>query len=213
MKRFLQILVLLLLFAAQLAIPIMQAIRGEAILHQGAAFRLALQPVDPYDVLRGRYLALNFPESHITHTLPTGTKGNDILYAVLGNDANGIAHITRLSRTPEDNAFTYQIPADITNMKDFYIEIPLTRFYLPEEDAIAIDAVLNNQLTNESATQVTASLDVRVKDGQIVAESLWLDGRPYRDWLNDYVARHSHDEAQSKTQADTTPAESTKQKP
>ena len=35
--------------------------------------------------------------------------------------------------------------------------------------------------------QIAASLGVRVKNGAIVAESLWLDGRPYREWLLEHT--------------------------
>jgi len=52
MKRFALLLVLLLLFALQWALPLMQVLRGEAMLREGTALRLALQPVDPYSILR-----------------------------------------------------------------------------------------------------------------------------------------------------------------
>ena len=66
------------------------------------------------------------------------------------------------------------------------IDIPLTRFYLPEDDAVLIDEKLRWRGDGERP-QIAASLGVRVKNGAIVAESLWLDGRPYREWLLEHT--------------------------
>ena len=203
MKRLALLLLLLPLFALQWTVPVIQVLRGEAILRDGVSLRLALQPVDPYDVMRGRYLALSFPESNREHNLPDGMNAGDTLYVVLGADPDGIAHITRLSREPQESAFAWKIPASAKPGEKIRINIPLTRFYLPEEDAIAIDNTLRWRDDGERAQvaptsskddtprqrdegerpQVVASLGVRIKDGTIVAESLWLNGQPYRDWL------------------------------
>ena len=185
MKR-VTLLLLLLLFALQWTVPIAQILRGEALLRDGVSLRLALQPVDPYDVMRGRYLALSFSESTREHNLPDGMAAGDTLYAVLGADPDGLAHITRLSREPQDSAFAWKIPANAKAGEKIRIDIPLTRFYLPEDDAVAIDDTLRWRSDGERP-QVAASLGVRVKDGVIVAESLWLDGEPYRDWLQKHA--------------------------
>ena len=78
MKR-VTLLLLLLLFALQWTVPIAQILRGEALLRDGVSLRLALQPVDPYDVMRGRYLALSFSESTREHNLPDGMAAGDTL--------------------------------------------------------------------------------------------------------------------------------------
>ena len=190
MKRLALLLLLLPLFALQWAVPISQIMRGETILRDGTALRLALQPVDPYDVMRGRYLALSFPESAREHNLPEGLGAGDTLYAVLGADPTGLAHITRLSREPQESAFAWKIPANTQPGEKVRIDIPLTRFYLPEDDATSIDDALRWR-GDGSRPQVAASLGVRVKDGTIVAESLWLDGQPYRDWLRAHATEEA----------------------
>ena len=132
--------------------------------------------------MRGRYLALSFPESAREHNLPEGMHAGDTLYAVLGADPTGLAHITRLSREPQESAFAWKIPANTQPGEKVRIDIPLTRFYLPEDDAIRIDDALRWRGDGER-TAVAASISVRIKDGTIVAENLWLDGQPYREWL------------------------------
>ena len=189
MKNRLVLLLLPLVFALQWAVPLMQVVRGEGILREGVALRLELQPVDPLDVLRGRYLALAFPEEEKEHTLPPGVQGGDTIYVVLEAGKDGLAHITRLSRSVQDGAFAYIIPDGYKAGDTIRINIPLTRYYLPEEDAVKIDELF--RFRNNESPHSNASLGVRIKDGQIVAESLWLDGQPYRDWLRNYQSTQS----------------------
>jgi hypothetical protein len=189
MKNRLALLLLPLVFALQWAVPLMQVVRGEGILREGVALRLELQPVDPLDVLRGRYLALAFPEEEKEHTLPPGVQGGDTIYVVLEAGKDGLAHITRLSRSVQDGAFAYIIPDGYKAGDTIRINIPLTRYYLPEEDAVKIDELF--RFRNNESPHSNASLGVRIKDGQIVAESLWLDGQPYRDWLRNYQSTQS----------------------
>lgn len=189
MKNRLVLLLLPLVFALQWAVPLIQVVRGEGILREGVALRLELQPVDPLDVLRGRYLALAFPEEEKEHTLPPGVQGGDTIYVVLEAGKDGLAHITRLSRSTQDGAFTYTIPDGYKAGDSIRINIPLTRYYLPEEDAVKIDELF--RFRNNESPHSNATLGVRIKDGQIVAESLWLDGQPYRDWLRNYQSTQS----------------------
>ena len=195
MKNRLALLLLPLVFALQWAVPLMQVVRGEGILREGVALRLELQPVAPLDVLRGRYLALAFPEEEKEHTLPPGVQGGDTIYVVLEAGKDGLAHITRLSRSVQDGAFAYIIPDGYKAGDTIRINIPLTRYYLPEEDAVKIDELF--RFRNNESPHSNASLGVRIKDGQIVAESLWLDGQPYRDWLRNYQSTQSKAAAQT----------------
>lgn len=189
MKNRLALLLLPLVFALQWAVPLIQVVRGEGILREGVALRLELQPVDPLDVLRGRYLALAFPEEEKKHILPPGVQGGDTIYVVLETGKDGLAHITRLSRSVQDGAFAYKIPDGYKAGDTIRINIPLTRYYLPEEDAVKIDELF--RFRNNESPHSNATLGVRIKDGQIVAESLWLDGQPYRDWLRNYQSTQS----------------------
>lgn len=195
-----RMLLLLGLFALQCAVPLMQVYREEMIRREGAVFRLALRPVDPYDMIRGRYLTLMFEEPKAPLPLPDSSKEGDIVYAVLQKGDNGMAHVVRLSATPEADAFAtplkldhFTTPNDTAMPRTLRVNIPLTRFYLPEEDAITIDRILMRTGGNNENRTVHAALDVRVKDGRIVAESLWLDGRPYREWLQEYAAAQNHE--------------------
>ncbi|WP_298645059.1 GDYXXLXY domain-containing protein [uncultured Cardiobacterium sp.] len=184
LKSRLTLLLLPFVFALQWLVPLLQVAHGESILRDGIALRLELEPVDPLDVLRGRYLALAFPEERKEHILPPGVQGGDTIYVVLEADKDGFARISRLSHNARDGAFAYRIPAQYKAGDKITIKIPLTRYYLPEEDAVKIDELF--RWRSDGTPRSNASLGVRIKDGQIVAESLWIDGQPYRDWLHNY---------------------------
>ena len=194
MKRVVWLLAVLLLFAAQWAVPFMQVVEEETVRREGMAFRLALAPVDPYDVMRGRYLALHFPSNSNALQAPAGSKEGDTVYAVLEEGADGLAFISRLSAVPVEGAFALPLEFGIVFVGDEsasapLARIPLTRFYLPEEDAIDIDTALwQDGMAQAGNEGIQAVLEVRVLDGRIVAERLWLDGKPYEEWLRAYRA-------------------------
>lgn len=193
--RRLLLLPLLLLFAAQLAVPLWQVWQEENIRREGLPFKLALRPVDPYDIMRGRYLALGFPAQENGLPVPPGSVDGETVYAVLETGADGLASVTRLSITPLDNAFAVPLVTRLHFPEDgsaaqpvAEVHIPLTRFYLPEDDAIAVDELWRWR-TDDNNPNISATLGVRVKNGRIVAETLWLNGQPYRDWLRAQAAR------------------------
>lgn len=182
---------LCLLFVAQLAVPLWQVWQEENIRRDGLPFKLALRPVDPYDIMRGRYLALAFPEQENALPAPAGSEDGDTVYAVLETGADGLAQVTRLSATPQDNAFAMPLIeqyVDGQSTKEVQIHIPLHRFYLPEDDALAIDNLWRLR-ENSDAQNIKATLGVRVKNGRIVAESLWLNDQPYREWLREHATQ------------------------
>lgn len=190
MKRGIWLAGLLMLFAAQWAVPFVQVGREEAIRREGTVWRFALQPVDPYDVMRGRYLALGFA-ANTTMDAPPGSKAGDTVYAVLEEDAQGLARVARLSAVAEENAFA--LPLRLTETWDGEahtpradVRIPLSRFYLPEDDALAIDRIFPQQARSDAPLQ--AVLETRLKNGRLVAEALWIDGQPYRQWLQTFLA-------------------------
>lgn len=197
MKRWGVLAGVLLLFAAQWAVPFAQVVREEAIRREGMVWRFALQPVDPYDVMRGRYLALNFA-ANTTMDAPPGSKEGDTIYAVLQEDAQGLATVSRLSATPEDKAFALPLrfhaawewedkPGAESPGQKVDVRIPLSRFYLPEDDALAIDRIVP-RATSAEESSLQAVLEVRLKDGRLVADALWIDGQPYQQWLKAFLA-------------------------
>ena len=99
---------LLALFAIAVLIqwtaPLSQIWKYERVLASGTLVRLKCRAPDPYDPLRGRYLAVYPAETE--GKLPEGEElpGGTPVYAVLTPDAEGVSHISSLVLTPPASA-------------------------------------------------------------------------------------------------------------
>lgn len=62
MNRNLLLALLVVLAAAQLAVPASMIVQRETVLTQGRVYKFKTAPVDPVDAFRGRYVALRFEE-------------------------------------------------------------------------------------------------------------------------------------------------------
>ena len=77
----------------QLAVPLSMIVQKEIVHGEGTELRLRLQPVDPADPFRGRYLALRFAIEDGRYDLPADGKGP--LFARFRRDAEGFDQIGR----------------------------------------------------------------------------------------------------------------------
>ncbi|MGD8863651.1 MAG: GDYXXLXY domain-containing protein [Myxococcales bacterium] len=181
---------------AQLALAASGIARHELVLVRGTAYRFETAPVDPVDLFRGRYVRLDFRAARVDLPLPEGHAG--MVYAVLGVDDRGFAHVTELRTTPPERgdylhvrAWTAPRPlaptrtpgqpplptADAPNAPvelQTRLELPFTRFYMEESAAPEAERRYREQSTDPDAPPAYAV--VYVHDGEAVMQSLELDG-------------------------------------
>ena len=86
--------VLALVIVAQLFIPSYMMLQKEIVLMRGAEYRFRTRPVDPYDVMRGRYVALSIDNSVSGCSSGEQIEGGQMVYAVLQKDPEGYASIS-----------------------------------------------------------------------------------------------------------------------
>lgn len=177
----------LILFAvaalAQWAVPLSQIWTHEQVLAKGTLIRLKCQAPDPYDPLRGRYLAVRpvLRES----TVPTGLKlqkGMQV-YAQLTPGADGLATVSGLSLTPPAGADYVRLKAGWVNDNQVSFEWPFDRFYVNEKLAPEADKWFAQNI--RTAKGIIA--EVRVLNGRAVLQDLSLDGKPFREILKERV--------------------------
>lgn len=144
-------------FLLQLLIPGYLVLRHYDTLHSGTAFRFQVEPYDPYDPFRGRYVALYVPA-------PPHGEGEG--YALLEVDEEGYAQVAGWQATP---------PAQGAYAKD----LQLDRYYMDERLAPKAER-LQRELDMEEHTMY---LLVRVKDGHYVIQGLYLDDVPIESYL------------------------------
>lgn len=95
-------LVLILLFSAaaliQLIVPAKIVVNQERILTKGSLYKLKLNPVDPVDALRGRYVILNFAENKLELSASEFLEfsARKLVYAIYTADEQGFLHLTKL---------------------------------------------------------------------------------------------------------------------
>lgn len=188
MKKILSILFVAVCLV-QLAIPTWMIYRREKTLKEGDVFLFKTQPVDPYDVFRGRYVALDFAASSFSNNNPSvQLTRKKIVYAELEQDEDGFAIITALHESkPAGPGIKVRILSQYDN--NIRLQLPMDRYYL--EESLAPEAErLYREHSGRSATNTYAR--IRVRNSFAVIEDLVIDGRPVLEYTGDFPSASSH---------------------
>lgn len=164
----------------------------ELMLRKGQAVRFIVEPVDPYDPFRGRYVALNFAESDVEYV--GDFDYGDTAYGVLEVDPEGYARITELvPEAPEGKQLYLRVEVlglrwrdavgDKPSARVTQVKLPFDRYYMnehaaPEAERIYREAVGRQAEANETAKRENY-LVARILDGKAVAQSLVLRGEVF----------------------------------
>lgn len=170
--------------ALQWAAPLTQIWNHEQVIARGELFRFKCAAPDPYDLFRGRFLAVRaLPDAADVakdHNLQYGESA----YAALAADKDGLATVKSLSRTqPASGAFITVKTRHVIDGKAS-IDWPFDRFYLNENIAPKADEWYRQNI--RSSDSVIA--EVRVLDGRAVLVDLKQGGRSFREMLKEMPA-------------------------
>lgn len=177
----------LILFAitvlAQWAAPLSQIWTYEGVLTKGTLIRVKCAAPDPYDPLRGRYLAVRPEQTHIP--LPDGMEvpEEQTGYASITVGADGLATLSSLSFTKPAGGDYLRVRVHYSYDKKASIDWPFERFYLNEELAPEADEWFAENIRNTKGIIA----EVRVLDGKAVLTDLTLDEKPFREILKERV--------------------------
>ena len=161
---------------AQLAVPGWILARHENVLRNGATYRFQCMPVDPVDLLRGRYVALGFPEMS-GNGIPDRDHGIDPVYVTFEAGDDGFAKIaTVFADPPADRPYLRIGKRDWrpTGQGRIQIDLPFDRFYMDENVAPKAERMMR-RTGNE---RLEAYLEVRILHGQPAPVELYIDGKP-----------------------------------
>ncbi len=188
MKK-LSLILLLILVAAQFAVPFSLIQRKEHILRDGKVFRFLTRPIDPADPFQGRYVRLGFKHDHIpwseTDSVDLGYKAK--IYALIETGDDGFARFTGWSQEkPAQGNYLetrYRGPYQRWNSetkssvyKGMRIDIPFDRFYMDEAKAPHAEA-----LARDSSRTTNCWAEVRIMDGKAVIEDVFAEGQSLRE--------------------------------
>ncbi len=175
--------VIWLLFAlmaiAQLAIPALMIKGQEDTLSTGTAYRFKTRPVDPYDLMRGKYITLRFDETWAKST--SAWKTGDIVFITLSEDKLGFARLEEaFHQRPASETDYLEISLDGYHFEErdsIYVSLPFNRYYMEESKAQAAEDLYRESARSE---EVEAYALVMVKDGKAVLKDVMLDGIPIK---------------------------------
>lgn len=179
----LRLALFVILAVVQLTVAAGAIIRSELALRTGEIYRFKLEPVDPVDAFRGRYVALRFTEvsAPVAKGLPTLNRQK--VYVPLVVDDEGFASFGAVVlERPEDGSYLrMRSGIEFTSEEGesrLSLGLPFRRYYMTEELAKEVDRSLWRR------GQRPAWVTVKVRGGAGVIEDLWVDGIPVREWLS-----------------------------
>ena len=149
---------------AQLAVPGWLLARHENVVRNGETFRFRCVPMDTVDVLRGRYVALQFD----FNAAPADY--GEVRYAVLIVGEDGFARIDDLLEVPPDSGPYLKTKTGGLNFD---------RFYMHEKIAPQAEAAMR---ARERGT-VPVYLEVRILNGHAAPVELYIDDTPAAEYV------------------------------
>ena len=166
MKKYLYI-ALALMIIAQIGVPVSMMVNKFDTLKTGTEYKFKVEPVDPYDAFRGRYVAIRVnSKSTITQ--------DGIQYAEISVDKDGFATIEKSSKEKPQNADYIK-----AKMKYSYLQLPFERYYMDEKLAPKAETVYRERARKD------AYIKVKVKNGNAVIEGLYIDNMKIEDYLKE----------------------------
>lgn len=168
---------------AQWAAPLSQIWTHEQTLTQGTLIKLKCSAPDPYDPLRGRYLAVRPEQREVSVPADMKLQRGMQVYATLTTGADGLATISSLSLTPPISGDYIRLKSGYVYSEKANIDWPFERFYINEKLAPEADKWFAENI--RSAKGIIA--EVRVLNGRAVLADLSLDGKPFREILKERV--------------------------
>lgn len=166
----------------QLYVPLSMIVRREVALERGRAFKFRTAPVDPYDAFRGRYVALRTDQGRVATTNAVGVARGQRVFAVLAEDNDGFALISRVHRDRPAAGDYIRLRVGRVSRDTVRLDLPFDRYYMNEKDAPAAEAAYRAHSRGEKRD---AHVVVRVRRGFAVIESLHVGGRTIEEYLAD----------------------------
>jgi len=168
----------LILVVAQLAVPSWMIASQENILTNGTLYKFKTAPVDPYDIFRGRYVALSTDQRSVTVENAENVERGQDIYLIIGSDPFGFGYARvqsgQFTKPKIDNYIKTKVTYKRGNLVHF--RLPIERYYMNEKKAPKAEALYRRRGTRGNRRD--AYIAVRVLNGSALIEELYIDGQP-----------------------------------
>ena len=155
-----------LMVLLQWVAPVRQILKYERVLAEGTLVRFKCRAPDPYDPLRGRYLAVAVENTRVPSSSVKGFNEGHQVYADIVVGADGMATFGKVSATPPAAGLylACKMPSYFYG-DDVSLVMPFDRYYLNEAKAPAADRWMATMRTERTKP---TWVEVRVRDGVAV---------------------------------------------
>lgn len=155
----------------------------ERILQKGEVYRFDLQPIDPYDAFRGRYVSLFYGDQQVI--AKDSLLRGQTAYIKLEKDSSGYAYFSAAyAATPASEGY---LIAEILHAQDSLVTFDLPEsmsyYYMNEESAPEVEKLVMRPRLPDDRETVRASVDVRILNGEAVVEELYINEFPVKEYL------------------------------
>jgi uncharacterized membrane-anchored protein len=181
----------ILLFAGTMlviiAVPIFLIVRSQLVLTDGDLFRFRSRPIDPTDILRGKYITLRFDDRSAEWMGDDDSYKGQTIYVTVEKDEEGYAFFDKAYPDIPDNQSYIETRVKRKSFwgssdaeREVHFKVPFRKYYLNEEFAqLAEDEY--NRLTRASSGSVF--VDVRIQSGNAVIEEVYMNDQPIMEYL------------------------------
>lgn len=154
----------------------------EKVLKNGTAYRFLLQPIDPYDAFRGRYIILNYNNE----LLPVQDSMNAFqeIYVTLGKDSLGYSRFESVLTNPPKDRDYIKTQVDYYTNGKVQIALPenIRYYYANEKTAPEIEKYTLRPRQADSI-QNQAYAIIRIRKGEAVVEELYINDLSVKEFL------------------------------
>lgn len=177
------ILLFIVACLAQWAAPLSQIWTHEQSLADGVLIRLKCRAPDPYDPLRGRFLAVVPQQDDAPVADGEKLSEGQRVFAVITPGTDGLAEVVGITAKRPQGGVYVRVTVRYVDESKVHFDWPFERFYINEKLAPEADKWLAENLRSEDGVIA----EVRVLDGRAVLADLTLKGRPFREILQERV--------------------------
>ena len=168
----------------QWSIPVQMIWSAVKISNDGILYKFKTVPVDPGDPFRGKYITLNFGETHLK--IPTDRKlsSGQNVYVSFSTDQFGFAKIEMIGEAKPQRldylATTINFITEHNDSATVHINYPFSRFYLDEYDAPAAE---NIYLESAADPRQTTYALVRILNGSAVIKDVFVNDSSIKEMI------------------------------
>jgi hypothetical protein len=168
---------------AQWLLPLAGIWQHERVVARGTTVRIECAAPDPYDPLRGRYLAVRPVEGRVPKPQGMADRAAVPVWATLVAGKDGLSRIESLSLEPVSGPTVIRLVAKWPHWngspspETVFVEWPFDRFYLNERLAPDADKLVAERF-REGEKPVA---EIRLLDGRAVLTDVLIDGVSIRD--------------------------------